>query len=640
MQKMKKAVVVETLGFSFLPILLFYRFFGYETWYFNTSSLLSRFPKFKLLIQKYSIQKLEWKEFFFDRQYASHQLSYNNFERIWELNFEKSKTLKVMSDFMESEEIEIAYKNYLIKKVEPFYRLCLLIDYHFKKSGFSKIILLPTDFLEIKKWTENLGDSNIGLDRFYVPFWANIYGNIHLRFHKFIQIGIALILPLWTLFHLRKVRLKKIQGTEYQTGFRVYSTDMGFKRKYQKIDFLIDGQKIKPEDVFFCNERKIDQEYSKEFEERGYKLIPLQEVLRDIDLNFIWIFLLRKHTIKCLTLFFTSFREKKEMVYVSNAILYYYPFWVAFLEKYRFKNYVVYNNTSFTHVIRNVIFSAKGVKSWWYNHSEAILDPYKPPQLKRTVYEVDYLYLLYDNFISWGLNMTSYYNNRTNKISNFHNLGIIWSEFVKNSSATRQSKLLRTKIIKSLKGSPNKLIAVFDTSYGVDAPLKEEDGIRFIRDIQKLLEDMPEVGVIFKEKKPREELSQRIASVYKKMGSQGRLYASTDVNEPDVQEAIAASDLVISACFTSPTLVALGAGKKGIFYDPTSLFKGFYYENIPKFVANNYKELKEIVKFWLYEITDEAFLEYLEQHIKNNVDSNLEGEAISRLRKLITQSHI
>jgi polysaccharide biosynthesis PFTS motif protein len=211
---------------------------------------------------------------------------------------------------------------------------------------------------------------------------------------------------------------------------------------------------------------------------------------------------------------------------------------------------------------------------------------------------------------------------------------------VKNSSATRQSKLLRTKIIKSLKGSPNKLIAVFDTSYGVDAPLKEEDGIRFIRDIQKLLEDMPEVGVIFKEKKPREELSQRIASVYKKMGSQGRLYASTDVNEPDVQEAIAASDLVISACFTSPTLVALGAGKKGIFYDPTSLFKGFYYENIPKFVANNYKELKEIVKFWLYEITDEAFLEYLEQHIKNNVDSNLEGEAISRLRKLITQSHI
>jgi polysaccharide biosynthesis PFTS motif protein len=635
-QENKKALVVETLGFSYLPFLLFYRFFGYETWYLNTSTFLSRLPKLKLL--RYSIQKIEWKEFSFETQYTSHQLAYNNFERIWELSFEKSRMLKHIKDFMGSEDIEIAYKNYLIKRLESFYRACLLLEFYFKESEFSKIILLPTDFLEIRKWAENLGDSNIRLDsRFQVPFWANIYGNIHLKFQKFIQIGITLILPLWTLSHLRKVRLKKIPIKKYQMGFRVYSTDMGFRRKYQKIDFLIDGQKIKPEDVFFCNERKIDQEYSKEFEDKGYKLIHLQDVLREIDLNFIRNVLLRKYTTKCLTLFIKSLREKKDMVYVSNAILYYYPFWVAILEKYRFKNYIVYNNMSFTHVIRNVIFSSRDVKSWWYNHSEGILDPFKPPHWKERVYTVSYLHLYYDNFISWGSNMTSYYNNRTNKISNFHNLSIIWSEFVRNLSELGQSKVLREKFTKDMEGHPKKLIAVFDTSYGKDAPLKEEDGIMFIKGIQKLLEDMPEIGVVLKEKNPREEVPQGIARLYEKLGNHKRCYSSGNPNEPDVQEVIAASDIVISACFTSPTPIAWGARKKGIFYDPTSHFKGYYYDKFPSCVPHSYKELREIVGVWLHDVADEAFAEYLEKYIRNKVDSNLDGAAISQFRTLLAK---
>ena len=108
-------------------------------------------------------------------------------------------------------------------------------------------------------------------------------------------------------------------------------------------------------------------------------------------------------------------------------------------------------------------------------------------------------------------------------------------------------------------------------------------------------------------------------------------------NEFETAEAIAHSDLIVSACFTSTTIEALGARKKAIYFDASNRFKGHYYDKFPKLVAHGYNELSDLVKYWLYDIKDEEFGEYLKSHVKGEIDAHVDGMAITRFRELLTK---
>jgi len=108
-----------------------------------------------------------------------------------------------------------------------------------------------------------------------------------------------------------------------------------------------------------------------------------------------------------------------------------------------------------------------------------------------------------------------------------------------------------------------------------------------------------------------------------------------DLN-PDPADTIAASDLSISACFTSTTVEALGAKKRAIYYDASGRFSGTYYDNFPHLVAHSYDELRELVHHWLYETSDQEFTFYLQTYVLGELDAFLDGGAITRLRKLLS----
>jgi hypothetical protein len=104
-------------------------------------------------------------------------------------------------------------------------------------------------------------------------------------------------------------------------------------------------------------------------------------------------------------------------------------------------------------------------------------------------------------------------------------------------------------------------------------------------------------------------------------------------DEADTSEVIAASQLVISACFTSPTIEALGGRGRGIFYDATGKFRGCYPDAFPMMVAHDYQDLKKYAYYWLYQNSDEDFQKYLAEHIEHEVDSYADGGAVTRFRK-------
>lgn len=75
--------------------------------------------------------------------------------------------------------------------------------------------------------------------------------------------------------------------------------------------------------------------------------------------------------------------------------------------------------------------------------------------------------------------------------------------------------------------------------------------------------------------------------------------------------------------------------KKAIYYDVTGKHIGdnYYYNRFPNLVAHNYEELKRLINYWLYEITDQEFNNFLNRYVKDELDPYLDSKAISRLQK-------
>ena len=146
-------------------------------------------------------------------------------------------------------------------------------------------------------------------------------------------------------------------------------------------------------------------------------------------------------------------------------------------------------------------------------------------------------------------------------------------------------------------------------------------------------------GIIFKNKRSLKFLSIKnpgIIEIYEKIRNHSRCYLADELNS-DPSETIAASDLVISASFTSPTIEALCSKKKAIYYAPNNKFRGTYYDQIPHFVAHNYGELKEMVDYWLNEMSDMEFNFLLNRYVLGELDPYLDGKAITRFRDKLVE---
>jgi len=229
-----------------------------------------------------------------------------------------------------------------------------------------------------------------------------------------------------------------------------------------------------------------------------------------------------------------------------------------------------------------------------------------------------------------------YWKAHPSYIKQYLNLGTLWSEHVRMLCEGDVPPNLPEAIAKKMKIVPDKIIAVYDTTFGENVPLQSNDIAFFIEGILKLLEDNPQIGVIFKEKNPFGGVLSRnpeIAPVYEKLRTHERCYATG--NTCDAAEAVAASDLIVSACFTSCTVEALGARRKAIYFDATNRFKGYYYDHFPRLVAHGYEELRKFVQYWLYDITPDEFDNYLETHVKGELDTYVDGRAITRFRELL-----
>ncbi len=248
----------------------------------------------------------------------------------------------------------------------------------------------------------------------------------------------------------------------------------------------------------------------------------------------------------------------------------------------------------------------------------------------------DYVYgfTVVDTMVSWGPLHTRHLANHRGRIREFWEVGCLWSEharlvreqppigdFYRDAVAEAHGVAL---------GDYEAVVGVFDTSTA--SFFGHDDMVAFYAGAAALAARFPRVLFLCKPKRPLE-------VVFAEGAGGAEVGAALAVAEnvvlfPERFETAAAvglCDLSINACFTSPAVETIGAGRPALYYDPTDLFPRSFFRRIPSFVATDPEELASLVEELL--AVDAAKRSDDLRARFSELEGHFDGLAITRLRE-------
>lgn len=631
----KKIVIFENIDYSSLLFVFYCIFRREQVLFFAVDARLENTNLFKAWLAKGKIERITGRGSDLEQIYLPHKYALGVIDAAYKIFSQNSKSITLMVKLLRSEMIHALYKKLLVERVYNFYIIHLYINEFVKMHKENKnICFVSQDYMFIMKLLNRAGkeaqiDSNI-----HIPSFSYSMGFISNNAIKALNTIRLLALPIRLLLRIRKVSANEEPLKEYQLGIRIYTHDIGFYYKYRKINFLLDGDKLNANNTLFCVETPVSGEYARKLDENKYIAVDMSKLLKNINWKFLKSFFLGTLFPYWARLVVLFFKEERETIKASTEILFAYITWNRFLELYHFGHYVVYNDFGAFSVVRNILFAEKEIHTWYYIHSCNDIGVMTRSNTNN-FRDYAYSFMNYDTLLVWGDKMKRYQSSHDGYIREYLNIGCLWSEHIRIASEKNEGAKLKEAVVKKLGISPKKIIAVFDTSYGGSENLIKSKEIElFFEGIIGILDGHPDYAVILKNKWRWDALvvkSPDAKIIYRDINAHSRCYV---INEDyaDPNDVVAASDLVISICFTSPTVEALGARKKAIYYDATGIFKGYFYDDFPNLVAHGEAELECLVNYWL-DLPDQEFESYLDTHIKGEIDAYVDGKAISRFRQ-------
>lgn len=640
MRKGSKIQIFENLTFSFLPLAFVMKNFGRQIFYIQVSSRLKGFPWLSHVQRRWGIKKALEQELDHRTEVACHYEALQTIEDVYQRQFESHGLMKALVTGFQSEKIHLAYKKVLLEELHKFYRMKAALKEISRDFHGQPITFIPRDFLTVQDWIQRGQNRKEIVDlpeNIVIPLWARGYCLLMSLLRKLKWVAGFGVFPLWIISRIRKIHWHSEPMKDFQIGIRIYKTDFGFRFPYRRIDFLLDGRKIHRTNTLFCVETQISPEYRRQLQEKSYKVVDLPTILRSVSVSFLLRVLLKDFLSLWLRVGKDIFLAPPFLIKTTLKNWRTYLTWKRFMEEFSMKHLVVYNDFGEQHVLRNLVLAQHQTETWYYLHSRNSDDVFAPESERDQHVFTSFSYLSYDNFVRWSRNIENYY--KPHCIRKFLDLGCLWSEHIRLINERPDFDRIRENYKRKTKVRTHKIMAVFDTTFGFGDGyvLQPQDMILFTEDILRLLMDVPDTLVIFKEKNIRGELEAeypQVLAVYEKLGRHPRCYFTGW--SADAAEINAVSDLSITACFSSTTLEALGARKKAIYYDPNGRLRRTYYDKFPNLVAHSYEELVALVRYYLYEISQEAFHRWIDEVIVDEVDAFADGHAITRMRDLLT----
>jgi len=403
---------------------------------------------------------------------------------------------------------------------------------------------------------------------------------------------------------------------------KVFRGDYGYTfGEGRTIDFVIDDNLIKNEEVLFCGESPYpDEIYKEEFVKRNRNYYDTRNSISNVPLKCLW----NVAKIWPRLIIGLPFATRVDMQTMLE-IIHKYILWNGFVNTYNPKLYLFYGDYTPTAVIRDIVLSQNGTEAWYYCNSSSYWNVYAGGESE---VERIHAYYVCDKALTWGDEMKNYIPHtddepppgevKSSGMRTVENTGVLWAEKIDE---------MRRKYPKK----EGTTISVFDTSYGHGySVMTKDDMTEFLNDILKLADDMPDAMFLFKMKFIPYIDDPGMSESYNRIKRHPRIKFSYDP-----ATAISSADLVISACYTSTTTEAWAAGVRAIYHDARDTIASNLYDPIPNAVSNNYTELRKIVHYWLYQNSDEEFQLFREKYIKGKIDSYIDCKGITHLREMM-----
>jgi len=579
-----------------------------------------------------------------------YDLAFDNMDSFYQC-IKESRTLRGVQELYNNNDIELIFKKSFSEKLARFYYLNYILNQLQDRYFGKTLIFIPsiginvfckTDNCEIYyylyfyKRAKSISADVFNTNRIRFPIWAIVLSYFATGKRK-LKIFVS---SFGFLFWICLIRVKTLVNNQvhntsfYRYAIMIISSRRQFANKIQKVDFLIDNKTIKKEDVIFLSYKKLKKKN--------------EHYMKDNELNYLDYvdkFISIEEIRKILPLWFSVatsfFREDNLVLDTGLRAMYFYARWKSLIKKIKIQNLITHGDFGQQSIARNIILEQEGCTTYYYLDS-VNFGHFLTPSDKNIIYKhSNFGFLYYDYFIAWNEASSAYFRASQNKIKNYLNFGCLWAQHLRLIEQRKIISNFRDKLYNRGYKKTMKLISVFDSGLHDDFVTTYEDGIKFLRGILRLLDDLPNIFIVLKEKKSRsnhEKMSYQfldILKLYTKLENNPRCHCIKKWENSS--ETIAFSDLTISFPFTSTTFEALAVGKKGLWYDATDKFRDTFYDTIPNLVCHDYKELLERTKS-LLNMPENEYSVYLEKYIKGKVEDYLDGNAITRFRHLLADN--
>jgi len=632
-------VVFEELNPRTLVIAYIYKLLGHRVFYVRKKGI--RKNVFTQLEKDFSMSGYDG---------VSYDLAFSNVDKFFD-NFSKSLLILKITELYANKAIELVFKKALNEKLARFYYLNSLMNNTRESKRDKKITFIPSrgtythrsdgsdiyDYTNFYKIAKKVNAYYFKTDSVEFPLWAKVvsYWNLFIRRLR-VFIIILGFLPWVFLKHIFSYTRRIKEFKLYKYAVIITSPIRQFANRIQKVDFLIDGKLIKKNEMIFLSCERLKASG------RDYLEKEKLEYVDNIDM-FISMRNIKRITPFYFSLSYLFLKEKSYVLEAALKTLYFYLRWKGISENIRIENIATHADFGIQSIARNIILEKDSCKTYYYMDS-ANFGCFLVKNDSLAKYRCSIAFLYGDYFVSWSDKVSEYFRDSFCKFKNYKNVGCLWAEHIR---LIKEGAILSDckRILKSNNFTKEmKLVSVFDTTFNDDSLTAYEDGIRFLRDVERLLEDMPGIFVALKRKKPKlfyknpTEKLKEITETYERLERHPRCFSFGENRNPS--EIIAESDLTISYPFTSTTFEAISFRGKAIWHDPTNKFSNTFYDTVPGLVCHDYDKFLKRTKELLYRISEPEYNSYLERYVKGKVESYLDGRAITRFRKLLNGEKI
>lgn len=641
-----KNVYFEAISPIHYPLLIFFLLRQCKIYVFDFSCNLKRSRLLRILINSGFLIRI-----YISPLSLVHGAAIDQTEKIFK-RMGKNRLLRIMSSLYGTDETELAFKKVFVREV---FKLIYINDYLNNIVEKNDAVFIPHVYFHIKKIISRFGDCEL----LQLPCKRST--NLVLFFPT------ALLRLKWTVVLLLYVFPKivflffgaLIGSSPQKSSFRyAIALDQFFQTKFKgrrSFDWLLDHREIsKHNTVFFLNV-PVSKKWVLQKKMNGYHFLDCKKVVMSSSLirtKLQWQLLgiLFRHFIRLLVAPSTHPHFYRCAVFGLSLFIK----WSIIFHRTSIEQYVYTNQEGFGQIFINILARKYSVSTW--NYSTFVgggrLLYVKNESDFKNARHILWSYLNSNHFLSVNSSVIEYYQLHPQKIKNYHSIGCIYSEMVKEcSKAVARKDLIETWYGRAITKDA-KVVSFFDTSFidSEEAVTNYEDAAAFYRDIIEFSVEFDDVLMIIKPSKddasfvmPSEQWSsprkgKSIIMLWDQLKNNPNVYWAGHCG--DVPEIIAVSDLVVTHCLSSPTVEALGARKKAIWYESGDKHRGLAYDMIPGLVVHSYRDLVKRARQLLYEVGDDQYGHYIQTHIRGKVEAGTDGLALTRFRQLLAGSSI